>query len=75
MAARADLGSRKLGKQLESAAREGAHFAVICGDEMDGGHVVVRDLNAGTQRPVATADLARELARARAQHRHGPAAG
>ena len=75
VAARADLGSRKLGKQLESAAREGAHFAVICGDEMDGGHVVVRDLNAGTQRPVATADLARELARARAQHRHGPAAG
>jgi histidyl-tRNA synthetase len=74
IAARADLGSRKLGKQLEGAAREGAHFAVICGDEMDTGHVVVRDLNAGTQRPVATEDLARELARARAQHRHGSGA-
>jgi histidyl-tRNA synthetase len=75
VAARADLGSRKLGKQLESAAREGAHLAVICGDEMDGGHVIVRDLDAGTQRPVALADLARELVRARSQHRHGPGTG
>jgi histidyl-tRNA synthetase len=72
--ARADLGARKLGKQLESAAREGAHLAVICGDEMVGGHVIVRDLDAGSQRPVAIGDLARELARARSQHRHGPTA-
>jgi histidyl-tRNA synthetase len=72
VAARADLGSRKLGRQLDGAAKEGAHFAVICGDEMQGGHVIVRDLEAGTQRHVALGDLARELARARAQHRHGP---
>jgi histidyl-tRNA synthetase len=75
VAARADLGARKLGKQLEGAAKEGAHFAVICGDEIDGGHVILRDLEAGTQRHVALGDLARELARARAQHRHGPTPG
>jgi histidyl-tRNA synthetase len=66
-----DLSSRRLGKQLEGAARAGAHFAVICGDELDGGHVQVKDMQAGTQRPVAVADLARELARAQAGHRHG----
>jgi histidyl-tRNA synthetase len=33
IAARAELSHRKLGKQLEAAAREGAHFAVIVGDE------------------------------------------
>ena len=51
--------------------RAGAHFAVICGDELDEGHVQLRDLKAGTQRQVAVADLARELLRAQAQHRHG----
>ena len=34
LSARAELGQRKLGKQLESAGREGAHLAVICGDEL-----------------------------------------
>ena len=34
IAARAELGHRKLGKQLEAAAREQAHFAVILGDEL-----------------------------------------
>ena len=51
--------------------RDGAHFAVICGDELAGGQVLLRDLEAGTQRPVALADLVRELARSEAQHRHG----
>jgi histidyl-tRNA synthetase len=69
--ARADLGRRKLGRQLEAAGRDDAHFAVILGDELDGGHVQLRDLLAGTQRLVALADLARELARAEASHRHG----
>ncbi len=64
LAARAELGRRKLGKQLESAARDGAHFAVIIGDELAGGHVQLRDLEAGTQRPVDVATLARELERA-----------
>jgi len=72
--ARAELGARKLGKQLEAAARDGAHFAVIVGDELAGGHVQLRDLEAGTQRAVAIAGLARELERASRTHRHGLAA-
>jgi histidyl-tRNA synthetase len=68
---RADLGRRKLGRQLESAGRAGAHFAVILGDELEAGQVQLRDLLAGTQRAVAIGDLARELARAEASHKHG----
>ena len=71
VAARAELGQRKLGKQLDAAAREGAHFAIIVGDELTGGEVQLRDLQAGSQKLVATADLAREVARAHAAHRHG----
>jgi len=71
LAARAELGSRKLGKQLEAAARDGAHFAVIVGDELGGGQVQLRDLEAGTQRAVPVASLARELERASRTHRHG----
>ncbi len=74
LAVRAELGQRKLGKQLEAAARDGAHFAVILGDELGGGHVQLRDLEAGTQRPVAVSGLARELERATKSHRHGIAA-
>ncbi|HEX5241444.1 MAG TPA: histidine--tRNA ligase [Candidatus Limnocylindrales bacterium] len=33
LTARADLSTRKLGKQLDAAARDGAHFAVILGDQ------------------------------------------
>ncbi|HTK44729.1 MAG TPA: histidine--tRNA ligase [Patescibacteria group bacterium] len=75
LAARAELGARKLGKQLEAAARDGAHFAVIVGDELSEGHVQLRDLEAGTQRAVPAANLARELERASRTHRHGLAAG
>jgi histidyl-tRNA synthetase len=71
LSARAELATRKLGKQLESAARAGAHFAVICGDELDDGNVQLKDLQAGTQHPVAVADLARDLDRAESQHHHG----
>jgi histidyl-tRNA synthetase len=71
VAARAELGRRKLGKQLESAARDGAHFAVILGDELAAGDVQLKDLPAGSQKVVALADLAREVARAHAAHRHG----
>ena len=69
--ARADLARRKLGRQLEAAGRDGAHFAVILGDELADSQVQVRDLQAGTQRLVALADLARELARAEGSHKHG----
>ena len=68
---RADLGRRKLGRQLEAAGKDGAHFAVILGDELADGHVQLRDLLAGTQRVVALADLARDLARAEQHHKHG----
>jgi histidyl-tRNA synthetase len=71
VAARADLARRKLGKQLEAAAREHAHFAVIVGDELADGEVQLRDLPAGTQKPVSIDDLAREIARAHGAHRHG----
>jgi histidyl-tRNA synthetase len=73
LASRAELGNRKLGKQLEAAARDGAHFAVIIGDELADGHVQLRDLEAGTQRPVSVSSLARELERATKSHRHGEA--
>lgn len=71
LAASADLSSRRLGKQLEAAARAGAHLAVICGDELADGYLQLKDLKAGTQRLVAREDLARDLARAERQHRHG----
>jgi histidyl-tRNA synthetase len=71
IASRAELGRRKLGKQLEAAARDQAHFAVIVGDELATGAVGLRDLPAGTQKVVALADLAREVERAHAAHRHG----
>jgi histidyl-tRNA synthetase len=70
LAARADLTNRKLGKQLEGAARDGAHFAAIIGDELASGHVLLRDLPAGTQRSVAVGDLVKELGRA-SRHHHG----
>ena len=62
---------RKLGRQLEAASRDHAHFAVIIGDELADGHVQLKDLEAGTQRLVPLADLARDLARAAKSHHHG----
>ena len=73
IAARAELGRRKLGKQLEAASRDKAHFAVIVGDELADGEVGLRDLPAGTQKVVPLADLAREIERAHRAHRHGAA--
>jgi histidyl-tRNA synthetase len=86
IAARAELSQRKLGKQLEAAAREGAHFAVIVGDEAGAdavqggtgpgasaatGQLQLKDLQAGTQRAIAARDLVKELERASRTHRHG----
>jgi histidyl-tRNA synthetase len=62
---------RKLGKQLEAASRDRAHFAVIVGDELASGQVQLRDLEAGTQKAIALDDLVREVARAQASHHHG----
>ncbi len=74
LTARSDLSVRKLGRQLEAAARDGAHFAVIVGDELSDGDVQLRDLEAGTQRTVRLDDLSKELRRAAASHHHGTAA-
>jgi histidyl-tRNA synthetase len=71
ISARADLGQRKLTRQLEGADREGAHFAVVIGDELEAGQVQLRDLKAGSQKLVNVADLAREIERASTTHRHG----
>jgi histidyl-tRNA synthetase len=71
LAVRAELTQRKLGRQLETASRDRAHFAVIIGDELAEGNVQLKDLEAGTQRLVPLAELARELARAQKTHHHG----
>lgn len=68
---RAELGRRRLGKALEAASREGAHFAVIVGDELAEGQVLLRDLLAGSQRSVPIGDLVRELERTARSHHHG----
>jgi len=71
LAVRAELSPRKLSRQLESAAKEHAHFAVILGDELADGHVQLKDLEAGTQRLVPIGELAKDLARAARSHHHG----
>jgi histidyl-tRNA synthetase len=71
LSVRAELAPRKLGRQLEAASKEHAHFAVLIGDELVEGNVQLKDLEAGTQRQVPLADLARELARAALSHHHG----
>ena len=53
LAVRPDGSSRKLGKQLESAAKAGARWAVIVGD---GGTLALKDLTSGEQRDDLTLD-------------------
>ncbi len=55
---RADGSTRKLGKQLESAAKLGARWAVIVGEEMGRGSVVLRDLDAHEQRELPLGEVA-----------------
>jgi histidyl-tRNA synthetase len=55
---RADGSSRKLGKQLESAAKVGARYAVLVDPELTGGTVILRDLDAGEQREVPLSEVA-----------------
>jgi histidyl-tRNA synthetase len=56
---RPDGSDRKLGRQLESAVKAGAQWAVIVGEELERGSVVLRDLASGEQRDVALDDLPR----------------
>ncbi|MGH2446777.1 MAG: His/Gly/Thr/Pro-type tRNA ligase C-terminal domain-containing protein, partial [Candidatus Limnocylindria bacterium] len=53
LAVRPDGTSRKLGKQLESASKAGATWAVIVGEELADGNVMLRDLAVGEQELVA----------------------
>jgi histidyl-tRNA synthetase len=69
--ARVDLAQRRLTRQLEAADRDGAHFAVVIGDELEAGQVQLRDLKAGSQKLANVADLAREIKRSSETHRHG----
>jgi histidyl-tRNA synthetase len=55
---RADGSSRKLGRQLESAAKLGARWAVIVGGEAAPGRVVLRDLELREQRELAIDEVA-----------------
>ncbi len=71
IAARAELGRRKLGKQMEAAVRDGAHFAVILGDELADGNVTLRDLRAATQELVPVGELADTILRAGESQPHG----
>jgi histidyl-tRNA synthetase len=49
---RADGSSRKLGKQLESAAKVGARYAVLVDPLLAEGTVILRDLEASEQREI-----------------------
>jgi histidyl-tRNA synthetase len=55
---RPDGSARKLGRQLEAAAKVGARWAVIVGEELERGNVVLRDLSSGEQRTLPLADVA-----------------
>jgi histidyl-tRNA synthetase len=58
---RPDGSSRKLGKQLESAGKLGARWAVIVGDELQRDAVVLRDLRAGHQDEVPLSGVAETI--------------
>jgi histidyl-tRNA synthetase len=54
---RVDGSSRKLGRQLESAAKFGARWAVIVGQRTGAGSVILRDLAAHEQRELPLGDV------------------
>src|SRR6187549_17603 len=58
LAVRADGSDRKLGKQLESAAKAGARWAVIVGEELVRDEVGLRDLEGAEQRTVRLDEVA-----------------
>ena len=55
---RADGSDRKLGKQLEAAAKAGARWAVIVGEELARGEVGLKDLESGEQRTIGLSEVA-----------------
>ena len=61
LAVRPDGSTRKLGKQLEAAAKAGAHWAVIVGDELADGLVGLKDLGSGEQTTVLLDEVASKV--------------
>jgi histidyl-tRNA synthetase len=61
---RPDGSGRKLGKQLESAVKAGAAWALILGYELSRGEVVLRDLLHGEQRALPLGDVPEAIAAA-----------
>jgi histidyl-tRNA synthetase len=55
---RADGSTRKLGKQLESASKLGARYAVLVDPQLSAKTVILRDLDAGEQRELPLGDVA-----------------
>ena len=55
---RPDGSERKLGRQLEAAAKLGARWAVIVGEELTRGAVILRDLADGSQQEVPLSEVA-----------------
>ena len=58
---RADGSARKLGRQLESASKAGAKYAVLVDPALPDGTVILRDLDAGEQREVSLSEVAAEI--------------
>jgi histidyl-tRNA synthetase len=58
LCARVDGSGRKLGKQLESAAKLGARYAVIVDPALAAGNVILRDLAASEQRELPLSEVA-----------------
>lgn len=52
-----DKATRNVGKLLGEAARARARFAVILGEELEKGQVILRDLDLGEQKAIALKDL------------------
>jgi histidyl-tRNA synthetase len=58
---RPDGSARRLGKQLESAGKAGARWAVIVGDELERQAVVLKDLATGEQDEAPLAGVAERI--------------
>ncbi len=58
---RPDGSARRLGRQLEAAAKLGARWAVIVGEELTRGAVILRDLADGSQQEVSLEQVAASI--------------
>lgn len=61
LAVRPDGSGRRLGKQLESAVKAGAGWAVVVGEELAHGEITLKDLATGEQERVALDGVASRI--------------